>query len=143
MDFYRVTKRGAHETEAMQAFVATLVKALPALRIAAPEGSASEPLAQELREGIGNHRQLPPAQARQHQFAARKAAVLDVARHDVAVFGGADGHLERDGRASYRQPRRNSKLLLSTMALMRVELRARKRSSSWRPPVSRLGSTTG
>lgn len=31
MDFYRITKRGAHETEAMQAFVATLVKALPAL----------------------------------------------------------------------------------------------------------------
>lgn len=31
MDFYRVTKRGAHETEAMQAFVATLAKALPAL----------------------------------------------------------------------------------------------------------------
>ncbi|MFM9925641.1 LysR family transcriptional regulator [Variovorax sp. H27-G14] len=31
LDFYRVTKRGAHETEAMQAFVATLVKALPAL----------------------------------------------------------------------------------------------------------------
>mgnify|MGYP001111312282 CR=1 FL=1 len=31
LDFYRVTKRGAHETEAMQAFVATLVKALPEL----------------------------------------------------------------------------------------------------------------
>lgn len=31
LDFYRITKRGAHETEAMQAFVATLVKALPAL----------------------------------------------------------------------------------------------------------------
>ncbi len=31
LDFYRITKRGAHETEAMQAFVATLVKALPEL----------------------------------------------------------------------------------------------------------------
>jgi DNA-binding transcriptional LysR family regulator len=31
LDFYRIAKRGAHETEAMQAFVATLVKALPAL----------------------------------------------------------------------------------------------------------------
>ena len=31
MDFYRIAKRGAHETEAMQAFVATLEKALPAL----------------------------------------------------------------------------------------------------------------
>ncbi|HEX7867826.1 MAG TPA: LysR family transcriptional regulator [Variovorax sp.] len=31
LDFYRITKRGAHETEAMQAFVATLEKALPAL----------------------------------------------------------------------------------------------------------------
>lgn len=31
MDFYRITKRGAHETQAMQAFVATLAKALPAL----------------------------------------------------------------------------------------------------------------
>jgi DNA-binding transcriptional LysR family regulator len=31
LDFFRITKRGAHETEAMQAFVATLEKALPAL----------------------------------------------------------------------------------------------------------------
>ncbi|MBJ2157560.1 LysR family transcriptional regulator [Variovorax sp. IB41] len=31
LDFYRIAKRGAHETEAMQAFVATLEKALPAL----------------------------------------------------------------------------------------------------------------
>jgi DNA-binding transcriptional LysR family regulator len=31
LDFYRITKRGAHETEAMQAFGKTLVKALPAL----------------------------------------------------------------------------------------------------------------
>ncbi|VTU17053.1 LysR family transcriptional regulator [Variovorax sp. PBL-E5] len=31
MDFYRITRRGTHETEAMQAFAATLVKALPAL----------------------------------------------------------------------------------------------------------------
>jgi DNA-binding transcriptional LysR family regulator len=31
LDFYRIAKRGVHETEAMQAFVATLVKALPAL----------------------------------------------------------------------------------------------------------------
>jgi len=31
LDFYRITKRGAHETEAMQAFVATLEKALPEL----------------------------------------------------------------------------------------------------------------
>ncbi|RQO63957.1 LysR family transcriptional regulator [Variovorax sp. KBW07] len=31
LDFYRITKRGAQETQAMQAFVATLAKALPAL----------------------------------------------------------------------------------------------------------------
>jgi len=31
LDFYRITKRGAYETEAMQAFVATLEKALPEL----------------------------------------------------------------------------------------------------------------
>ncbi|MFH0133943.1 LysR family transcriptional regulator [Variovorax sp. VaC1] len=31
LDFYRITKRGTQETEAMQAFTATLVKALPAL----------------------------------------------------------------------------------------------------------------
>ncbi|MGJ7503591.1 LysR family transcriptional regulator [Variovorax sp. ZT5P49] len=31
LDFFRITKRGAHETEAMQAFVGTLEKALPAL----------------------------------------------------------------------------------------------------------------
>jgi hypothetical protein len=31
LDFFRITKRGAHETEAMRAFVATLEKALPAL----------------------------------------------------------------------------------------------------------------
>ena len=31
LDFYRIAKRGAHETEAIQAFVATLEKALPAL----------------------------------------------------------------------------------------------------------------
>ncbi|MDP9995888.1 DNA-binding transcriptional LysR family regulator [Variovorax boronicumulans] len=31
LDFYRIVKRGTHETEAMQAFVATLEKALPAL----------------------------------------------------------------------------------------------------------------
>ncbi|GAC1357431.1 MAG: LysR family transcriptional regulator [Variovorax sp.] len=31
LDFYRIAKRGAHESEAMQAFVATLAKALPAL----------------------------------------------------------------------------------------------------------------
>jgi len=31
LDFYRIAKRGTHETEAMQAFVATLEKALPAL----------------------------------------------------------------------------------------------------------------
>lgn len=31
LDFYRIAKRGAHETEAMQAFVAALAKALPAL----------------------------------------------------------------------------------------------------------------
>lgn len=31
LDFYRITKRGTHETEAMQAFVATLAGALPAL----------------------------------------------------------------------------------------------------------------
>ena len=31
LDFYRIAKRGAHETEALQAFVATLAKALPAL----------------------------------------------------------------------------------------------------------------
>ena len=31
LDFYRITKRGVHETEAMQAFCRTLVKALPAL----------------------------------------------------------------------------------------------------------------
>jgi DNA-binding transcriptional LysR family regulator len=31
IDFYRIAKRGAHETEAIQAFVETLEKALPAL----------------------------------------------------------------------------------------------------------------
>ena len=31
LDFYRITRRGAQETEAMQAFCKTLVKALPAL----------------------------------------------------------------------------------------------------------------
>ncbi|MET3462207.1 MULTISPECIES: LysR family transcriptional regulator [Variovorax] len=31
LDFYRITKRGAYETEAMQAFVTTLEKALPEL----------------------------------------------------------------------------------------------------------------
>ena len=31
MDFFRVTKRGAHETEALRAFSETLRKALPAL----------------------------------------------------------------------------------------------------------------
>lgn len=31
LDFYRITKRGMHETEAMQAFGETLVRALPAL----------------------------------------------------------------------------------------------------------------
>jgi DNA-binding transcriptional LysR family regulator len=31
MDFFRITRRGMHETEAMQAFAGTLVKALPAL----------------------------------------------------------------------------------------------------------------
>jgi DNA-binding transcriptional LysR family regulator len=31
MDFYRITKRGAHESEAMRSFGDTLVKALPAL----------------------------------------------------------------------------------------------------------------
>ncbi|MFS2051531.1 LysR substrate-binding domain-containing protein, partial [Variovorax sp. CT11-76] len=31
MDFFRVTKRGAHETEALRAFSETLMKALPAL----------------------------------------------------------------------------------------------------------------
>ncbi|WP_345539029.1 LysR family transcriptional regulator [Variovorax defluvii] len=31
VDFYRITRRGVHETEAMQAFCATLAKALPAL----------------------------------------------------------------------------------------------------------------
>jgi len=31
LDFYRITKRGAHESEAMRSFSDTLVKALPAL----------------------------------------------------------------------------------------------------------------
>ncbi|MNT32870.1 hypothetical protein D3C72_1687720 [compost metagenome] len=31
MDFFRLTKRGTHETEAMRAFSETLAKALPAL----------------------------------------------------------------------------------------------------------------
>ena len=31
LDFYRITRRGTHETEAMQAFTGTLVEALPAL----------------------------------------------------------------------------------------------------------------
>ena len=36
LDFYRITKRGAHESDAMRSFSDTLVKALPALSRIAP-----------------------------------------------------------------------------------------------------------